>query len=358
MKKVLRKMTDLNSDKILKLHHMLISARHPVIVTHMRPDGDAIGSSMGLYHTLKSYGKRAKVALVNPAPSNLDFLLSDCDHEDILIHETDRKKTEDAICGSDLIVCLDFNAFHRTGTLEHILTESKADKILIDHHLSPDAGSFSLMFSKTDISSASELLYHILKKLPPVGNDATRLPKEAATALMTGMTTDTNNFANSVFPSTFVMASELISAGVDRDMIIGNLYNRFKESRIRLQGHVLKDLMQTTGHGVAYIVLDRQTMQKYNVEEGDTEGFVNIPLTIDNIRLSVFAKEDDGFVRISVRSKKGTSANLCAKTWFHGGGHENAAGGRLHMPDDITDISQAGTYIVNATTQFIEGKNE
>jgi phosphoesterase RecJ-like protein len=99
-------------------------------------------------------------------------------------------------------------------------------------------------------------------------------------------------------------------------------------------------------------------MKKYNVEEGDTEGFVNIPLTIDGIRLSVFAKEDEGFVRISVRSKKGTSANLCAKTWFHGGGHENAAGGRLYIPKDIADINQAGDYIMNATTRFINKENE
>lgn len=351
-------MTDINSDKILRLHAMLTIARRPIIVTHMRPDGDAIGSSMGMYHTLKLYGKKATVALVNPIPSNLDFLIPEEVSSDIITHETDREVTERALMESDLIICLDFNAFHRTDTLEQVLADSKAEKVLIDHHLSPDTENFSLIFSKTDISSASELLYHILMQLPPIGNDASRLPKEAATALMTGMTTDTNNFANSVYPSTFAMASELISAGVDRDMIIGMIYNRFKESRIRLQGHILKDLMKTTPQGVAYIVLDRQTMKKYNVEEGDTEGFVNIPLTIDGIRLSVFAKEDEGFVRISVRSKKGTSANLCAKTWFHGGGHENAAGGRLYIPKDIADINQAGDYIMNATTRFINKENE
>ena len=351
-------MTDINSDKILRLHAMLTIARRPIIVTHMRPDGDAIGSSMGMYHTLKLYGKKATVALVNPIPSNLDFLIPEEVSSDIITHETDREVTERALMESDLIICLDFNAFHRTDTLEQVLADSKAEKVLIDHHLSPDTEKFSLIFSKTDISSASELLYHILMQLPPIGNDASRLPKEAATALMTGMNTDTNNFANSVYPSTFAMASELISAGVDRDMIIGMIYNRFKESRIRLQGHILKDLMKTSTQGVAYIVLDRQTMKKYNVEEGDTEGFVNIPLTIDGIRLSVFAKEDEGFVRISVRSKKGTSANLCAKTWFHGGGHENAAGGRLYIPKDIADINQAGDYIMNATTRFINKENE
>lgn len=348
----------IKSENIQKLHGMLTSAQSPVIVTHMRPDGDAIGSSLGIYHTLRLYGKKAKLALVNAAPANLDFLLSPEVMEDIFIHETDKESTEGIVNGSDLIICLDFNSFHRTDTLAETLVSATAEKVLIDHHLSPDSDKFSLVFSKTDISSASELLYHILKALPPIGNDAANLPSEARIALMTGMTTDTNNFANSVFPSTFAMASELISAGTDRDMIIGKIYNRFKESRLRLQGHILKDLMQVTDHGVAYIVLDKQTMTKYNVEEGDTEGFVNLPLTIDNVVMSVLAKEDDGYARISVRSKKGTSANRCAKTYFHGGGHENAAGGRLHMPEDIECIGTAGEYIEKVTYEFTTTENE
>ena len=348
----------IDSDKTHQLYALLSDSVRPVIATHMRPDGDAIGSCIGMYHLLKSYGKEVKVALVNPAPANLDFLLPAEICEDILIHETDRSLTEDIIAKSDLLICLDFNAFHRTDTLETVLTEAKAKKVLIDHHLAPDTECFDLVFSKQDISSASELLYHIIMALPTVAHDARRIPAEAATALMTGMTTDTNNFANSVYPSTFAMASELISAGTDRDMIISQIYNRFKESRIRLQGHMLQDLMQTTDCGVAFMVLDRQTMFKYNVEEGDTEGFVNIPLTIDNIRMSVFAKEDNGFVRISIRSKKGTSANSCAKMYFHGGGHENAAGGRLYIPDDIADISKAGEYIRKVTQDFMNSENE
>lgn len=348
----------IKSENIQKLHGMLTSAQSPVIVTHMRPDGDAIGSSLGIYHTLRLYGKKAKLALVNAAPANLDFLFSPEVMEDIFIHESDKEATEEIINGSDLIICLDFNSFHRTDTLAETLVSATAEKVLIDHHLSPDSDKFSLVFSKTDISSASELLYHILKALPPIGNDAANLPSEARIALMTGMTTDTNNFANSVFPSTFAMASELISAGTDRDMIIGKIYNRFKESRLRLQGHILKDLMQVTDHGVAYIVLDKQTMTKYNVEEGDTEGFVNLPLTIDNVVMSVLAKEDDGYARISVRSKKGTSANRCAKTYFHGGGHENAAGGRLYMPEDIECIGTAGEYIEKVTYEFMTTENE
>ena len=351
-------MTGIKSDDIQKLHAMLTKAERPVIVTHMRPDGDAIGSCSGMYHFLKSMGKPAIMALANPAPANLGFLLPDELSRDICIHETDRERTEAAISDSDLIICLDFNAFHRTDTLESVLEAASAPKILIDHHLNPDSKKFSLVFSKQDISSASEYLYHILMNLPAVGHDASRLPIETSTALMTGMTTDTNNFANSVYPSTFAMASELISAGVDRDMILGKIYNCFKEERIRLQGHMLKDLMHTTDYGVAYMVLDKQTMKKYNVEEGDTEGFVNIPLSIGKVRMSIFAKEDDGYMRISIRSKKGTSANTCSKLHFHGGGHENAAGGRLYIPEDVEDISKVGEYIEKVTYEFMKNENE
>lgn len=347
-------MMTFQTESIYDLHNRLKAASRPVIVTHTKPDGDAVGSSIGMYHVLKEiYSSDVKVAIANPAPGYLDFLLGDDVADDILIFDFNPVQTEKTIRESDLIICLDFNAFHRTDSLCGILEEATAEKILIDHHLSPDRDSFSLIFSVQDISSASELLYHILLQLPAIGGKASDLPHKAATALMTGMTTDTNNFANSVYPSTFEMASVLIEAGVDRDMILSKLYNRSKESRLRLQGHVLKDLMKITEDGVAYIVLDKDTMLKYNVEEGDTEGFVNIPLSIDKVLMSILVKEDKGHARVSIRSKKGTSANTCSRLYFNGGGHENAAGGRLYMPENISDISQAGKYIEEHTHIFM-----
>ena len=344
-------------ESIWSLHDRLAAASRPVIVTHMKPDGDAAGSSMGMYHILQEiYCKQAKVAIANPAPAYLDFLFPDEVKEDVFIFDERPEETRKAILGSDLIICLDFNAFHRTDTLADILEECAADKILIDHHLSPDKEKFSLIFSVQEISSASELLYHILLRLPAIDVISSNLPHKAATALMTGMTTDTNNFANSVYPSTFEMASHLIESGVDRDMILSKLYNRSKESRIRLQGHVLKDLMTITEDGVAYMVLDNETMRKYDVEDGDTEGFVNIPLSIGKVVMSILVKEDNGYARVSIRSKKGTSANTCSRLYFNGGGHENAAGGRLYMPDNIRDISEAGRYIEEHTHIFMNEK--
>ena len=349
-------MTGITTEKIILFHEMLKRASRICIVTHMKPDGDAIGSSMGMYHTLSLYGKQAKVAIANPYPDNLKFLTED--NSDILIHESAREETEKAVLDSDLIICLDFNAFHRTDTLEDVLYKAKAEKVLIDHHLSPDTAKFSLVFSETEISSASELLYCVLMKLPPIADNVHNLPEKAALALMTGMTTDTNNFMNSTHPSTLRMASSLLERGVDRDLIIRNIYQSFRESRIRLQGYVLKDLLKITEDGVAYIVLDKKDMVKYDVQEGDTEGFVNIPLTIGKVAMSILAKEDEGRVRISIRSRKGTSANLCSKLHFNGGGHENAAGGRLMIPEDVTGIEDVAGYIERHTHKFMTEENE
>lgn len=349
-------MNTITSEKICRFNSMLESAERIVIATHMKPDGDAVGSSMGMYHTLKLYGKSAKIALTNPAPASICFLTEG--NQDILIHEHMKEETEKAILESDLIICMDFNALHRTDALEDALTRAEAPKVLIDHHLSPDIESFSLVFSETEISSASELLFHVLMELPPVGRDAKKLPLEAATAIMTGMTTDTNNFMNSTFPSTLRMASSLLEVGVDRDMIIQNVYNSFKEGRIRLQGHILKDLLNITPDGVAYIILDKDTLHRYNVQDGDTEGFVNIPLSIKGVQMSIFIKEDDDRVRVSIRSKKGVSANRCAQKYFNGGGHENAAGGRLFIPQDITGINDAAEYIERTTHIFMTEEND
>lgn len=349
-------MLDINPQNIQKLSQLLINAEDIAIVSHMRPDGDAVGSCMAMHHFIKMTGRRSHVILPHTPPASLDFLTSGDLGGRLVTHETEPTEAEALINSADLIICLDMNAFHRADKLEGPLTSSKAPKVLIDHHLNPDRENFDLVFSETEISSASELVYHILMKFPQIGHDASRLPAEAAEALMTGMTTDTNNFANSVFPSTLQMASALLAAGTDRDKILALLFNRFNENRLRLMGHMMKDLMHITDDGVAYIVLDRKTQIHYNTGEGDTEGFVNMPLTIEKVRMSILAKEDIGKVRISIRSKKGTSANMCARLHFNGGGHENAAGGKLAIPEDITSIEQASQYIEHHTHTFFNNE--
>ena len=127
---------------------------------------------------------------------------------------------------------------------------------------------------------------------------------------------------------------------------------------MRLMGHVLKDLMTITPDGVAYIVLDRKVLQEYHIDEGDTEGFVNLPLSIAKVRMSLMLKDDGDRIRVSIRSKKGTSANRCARLHFNGGGHENAAGGRLRIPQDVSGIEEAAAYIERHTHIFMTEENE
>jgi len=347
-------MKDINANNIRIFERMISDSCRICITTHMKPDGDAIGSCTALYHYLKMCGKKSvKIILNDRHPAYLSFTTSDIPREDLVVHKEMPAEADMCISDCDLLFCLDFNAFHRADKLEEALGTSKADKVLIDHHLNPDIDSFSLVFSETDISSASELLYHILMETGIIAHDATALPEATVTALMTGMTTDTNNFANSVFPSTFRMASSLLAAGADRDRILSNLYNQYSENRLRLMGHMMKDLLTITEDGVAYIVLDRKTQEEYCISEGDTEGFVNMPLSIAEVRMSLLLKEDEDRIRVSIRSKKGTSANTCARKHFNGGGHENAAGGKLMIPEDLPGIEAAAAYIEEHTHIYL-----
>ena len=347
-------MNIINRTDIEKFDSTLQKAAKTVIVTHLKPDGDAIGSSTALYHYIKKYTKSEVCICLNDKPQQcLNFMTEGLISEDIMIFSEDAQKTREAITSADLILCLDFNAFHRTENLAAELEASQAIKVLIDHHLHPDRECFDIIFSETQISSASELLYQVLMSMPVIESDASRLPAETATSLMTGMTTDTNNFANSVYPSTLIMASTLLAAGVNRDYIFDKLYNQHSENRLRLMGHIMKDLLTVTSDGLAYIVLDRNTQEEYNVQEGDTEGFVNMPLSIANVRMSILVKEDTGRLRVSIRSKKGTSANSCARMYFNGGGHENAAGGRLEIP-----VTEAAGYIEKHVQEYFKNQHE
>ena len=343
-------MKAINAADIVRLHEILKKSSKTAIVTHMKPDGDAVGSSTAMYHFLNRFTKAdLKIILNDRLQPSLNFLVDEDIAQDILIASDTATAAYEAIALADTIICLDFNAFHRTDKLSEHLEASTATKVLIDHHLHPESEKFDIVFSETEISSASELLYQILMCMPEINHDATKIPKNSAVSLMTGMTTDTNNFANSVFPSTLNMASDLLAAGVDRDYILTMLFNQHSESRLRLMGHMMKDLLKITEDGAAYMILDTKTQETYNVQEGDTEGFVNMPLSIANVRISLLLKEDNDRIRVSIRSKKGTSANNCARLHFNGGGHENAAGGRLNIPiEDVEKyiIEHVHTYLI------------
>lgn len=334
-----------------RFERLFSEAGKVVVVTHVHPDGDALGSSFGLFHFLDSRGVPTDVVTLDPVPGTLDFLPDARVREHHIVASEDMAAAEAVLRGADLLVCLDFPTFNRAGdALGDILGGLVCRKVLIDHHLSPDRASFDLVFSETAISSASELLYWVLDSIGGT------MPAETGRCLMAGMTTDTNNFANSVYPSTFEMASRLLRSGVDRNRIVTDLYHNYREQRYRLLGYLLSEKMVITPHGVAYMILDTDEMDRYDVSEGDTESFVNNPLGIDRVRMSIFLKrQDEGLFRVSIRSEEGVSANLCARLHFHGGGHELAAGGRLYVPDDVKDGADAAAYIERVTSEFLAG---
>lgn len=347
----------INKTSILQLSDTIKGSSVISIVAHTNPDGDALGSCLGLlYYLDKIQNKDCMIILPDPIPAKLEFLTHDILNKRLFFYSESRKAVEKRISKSDLIFCLDCNGFSRTSQgFEHILRKSNASKILIDHHPEPDSEAFNLVFSKTDISSASELVYYILLSMPDINGDNKRLPKESGTALMTGMTTDTNNFSNSVYPSTFEMASSLLSAGIDRESIINNIYNSADERRIRLMGYLLSEKLKIMENGAAYIILDSETQKKFNYQKGDNDGFVNIPLTIKKVKISLFILEEDGAFRISLRSKKGISSNECAKIYFYGGGHEQASGGRLcaKFKGEIQTPEQISEYVEKSLNNFL-----
>ncbi|MCR5352238.1 MAG: DHH family phosphoesterase [Bacteroidales bacterium] len=347
-------MQALVSADILRLEAFFAAAGRACIVVHTHPDGDALGSGTALLAYLRQCrGIDAVLLLPDAAPASLDFLLP---AEGVVDAARDPEGARARIAACDLLVCLDMNGFGRAEALEAPLRACPAPKVLIDHHLHPERESFSLTFSETEISSASELLYRLLVALPGVGA-AERLPLAVLTPLMAGMTTDTNNFSNSVWPSTLQMASELLAAGVDRDALLDALYHRYRENRFRAMGEFLDKQLTITPDGVAYAVLDRDFLRRYDVQDGETEGFVNLPLGIGGVRLSLFLKEDDGHFRVSIRSKAGVSANLLASECFHGGGHTCAAGGKLFFPQDIPAPEAAAEYVATVTARFMRNQS-
>lgn len=344
------------SEKTKLLHRLMVSARKIGLVTHFNPDGDAVGSTLALRHYLsETCGKDVRVFFPTPVPFTLSFLM---ENADFLCHADDSDKSGIEMGECDLIICLDISKFSRTGEMEGQLAASKAAKVLIDHHPHPDTEPFSLVFSDTEVSSTCELLYRILLSMPEIMGNASRLPLKTAEDLMTGMTTDTNNFENSVFPGTLAMASELLSVGVDRDRIVSELYNRYSFNRIKLFSAMLGQHLHVTGQSAAYMIITKEIWEEFGCGEGETDRLVNIPLTADKIRLSILLREDEGFFRVSIRSKKGTSAARLASEMFHGGGHECASGGRLFFPEDIPTRDLAGEYIEKVTARFLQERDD
>ncbi|MEG1546034.1 MAG: bifunctional oligoribonuclease/PAP phosphatase NrnA [Bacteroides sp.] len=296
-----------------------------VIVTHVSPDGDAIGSALGLYHFLDSQDKTVNVIVPNAFPSFLKWMPG---AKDILQYDRYTEFANRLIDEADIICCLDFNGLKRIDTVEASVAASKGRKIMIDHHPSPE-NFCAITISHPEISSTSELVFRLLCRM---GNFED-ISKEGAECIYTGMMTDTGGFTyNSNSREIYFIISELLSKGIDKEEIYRKVYNTYSESRLRLMGYVLNTKMRVyPEYHAAMISLTKEEQSEFKYAKGDTEGFVNIPLSIKDICFSVFLREDTEkpMIKISLRSSGSFPCNKVAAEYFNGGGHLNASGGEF-----------------------------
>lgn len=339
----------ITESKLGQFKALLDGASAVTVVSHTHPDGDALGSSsaLGIYLS-ECLGKDVVCILPDTPPASISFIIPKSSR--FIFADAALEAARDRILESDLVIITDLNMLSRTEALEACIRESSATKVLVDHHLGPEEEPFRLVFSTPEVSSASELLYWMLRGL---AGEAENIPAQAREALCAGMTTDTNNFANSVFPSTFTMASELIASGTDRNAILAKLYNQYRENRIRLMGWMQSREMKISPEGAASMILTKELQDRFGYQEGEAEGLVNVPLAIDKVRLSILLTQHKDCMRVSIRSKVGTSARNLAMRWFNGGGHENAAGGKLVFGADIPDAAAAEAYVESALKAYL-----
>ena len=325
---------NIDLDKIEALKELLSQPKKVVILSHTNPDGDAIGSSLALSQVLKQRGHTVNCILPNRFPYYLKWMPC-CD--ELIIHAQDKIGiAQSVIAAADVVICADMSSLSRLEALTEIIAaNTTAKRILIDHHLSP-SDEFDLVFSFPESSSTAYLVYEILKAA--FGTEV--FDQTIATQLYVGMITDTGNFAfSTINPQLFRAAADLLETGIDVPTIYNNVYNSFTEGRARLFGYVINRKMKTLLKGtVAYMSLTEEEMRRYWFQQGDSEGFVNYPLSIKKVKMSaMFSEQQGGFIRVSLRSHGKVDVNTFARRYFNGGGHHNAAGGKsfMNMEDTI-----------------------
>lgn len=324
---------ELSKERIESLRELLAPAnRKIVIVAHTNPDGDAVGSSLAWAEVLRGMGHTVTCIVPNKYPYFLDWMPG---IGQVVVFKNDTAgDAVRAIAEADLLFCLDFNAVSRLEILsDTIEANTTARRVLIDHHLSPD-GHFDLSFSHPDSSSTCFLVYSIIEAL--FGTDA--ITRQMAEALYVGIMTDTGNFAYSILDADLFRAvAVLIDRGINVPHIYSAVYNNFSEGRMRLLGYVLNDKMKLLWeHGTAYVGLTEEEMRRFNFKQGDSEGFVNYPLSIRGINLSAMFIETHRDIRVSLRSRGDVDVNVFARRYFGGGGHRNAAGGKSFVTMEET----------------------
>jgi len=316
----------MNQAEVDKVKLLLTAGKKIVITTHANPDGDAMGSSLALYHYLKKRGCLPVVIVPTDYPDFLAWMPGD---SEVILYPKRTQQAGQLIADAEIIFCLDFNALNRTNDMEKTLQAAKARKVVIDHHIAPDSFP-DFLFSDVNISSTSEMVYDFIVAC----GDASLIDRDIATCLYAGILTDTGGFQFPVTtPKVHRITAELIERGTNNSEVYEKIFNTFTESRLRLLGYCLAEKMKLFNElKTGLITLNREELQRFNVTTGDTEGLVNYPLKIEGINFAALIIDRTERIKLSFRSRGSFDVNAFARKHFNGGGHRNAAGGQSFEP--------------------------
>ncbi|MCW5515831.1 DHH family phosphoesterase [Muriicola sp. Z0-33] len=321
----------MNSEDVKAVKRLLSEPQKIVIVPHKNPDGDAIGSTLGLCHYLNKLGHDATVVSPNDFPQFLKWMPGS---ELIVNFEKDNSLALKLITGATIICTLDFNHLSRIGQMQQSLEASRADFIMIDHHQAP-ADYALITYSDVSMSSTCEMVYNFIEALGGRGS----ITPEIANCLYAGIMTDTGSFKfSSTTSRTHRVIAALIDQGADNTQVHHNIYDSNSSDRVRLLGCALGNMVLLKEYNTAYITLSQEELDAHNYKKGDTEGFVNYGLTVEGIKFAVIFIEnkEEGIIKISFRSFGEFSVNDFARAHYSGGGHINAAGGRSESSLEAT----------------------
>jgi len=332
---------------ITDIKTLLQSPKKIVIVPHKNPDGDAIGSTLGLYLYLLKYNHEVRVIAPNDYPDFLKWMPSEAA---VLKYDAQTEASERLIEQAEILFTLDFNALNRTGDMEPVLAKSEAIKIMIDHHQQPD--DYALYtYSDVRMSSTCEMVYHFIDML----SDVDKIDADIATCLYTGIMTDTGSFRfSSTTATTHKVIADLIDKGAENAEIHNAIYDTNSYNRLQLLGCTLSNLKVLPEYRTAYITLSQQELNNFDYKKGDTEGFVNYALSLQNIIFAAIFIEDQkqNIIKISLRSKGEFSVNEFSRAHFSGGGHTNAAGGKSD-----TDLNETVEKFISILPSYKKALN-
>ena len=315
----------MKKEAVLAIQNLLATPKKIAIIPHRSPDGDAMGSTLALYHFLLKLNHNPVVISPNEFPNFLTWLPGS---ETVLIYENDKENGTKILNEAELVFTLDFNALHRTGEMEQVLNKLSAPMIMIDHHQKPDIYA-TVTYSDTSIGSTCEMIYNLISYL----DKKNLIDKTIATCIYTGITTDTGSFRfSSTTSTTHRIVADLIDLGINNSAIHNSLFDDNSANRLQLLGRALQNIKVFPEYKTSYITLSQKELDEFHYQKGDTEGIVNYGLSIKGIHFSAIFIEhrDENIIKISLRSQGNFDVNQFARQHFNGGGHINAAGGKSY----------------------------